>query len=86
MYLILTGAGVIKDGQNSIKWLWFQREKHSLILEQANWFSSEENLEQMEAALQDCNAEKDPVAEARHMTSWLEPAHLTCVPWWGSET
>lgn len=35
----------------------------------------------MEAALQGSNAEKDPVAEARHMTSWLEPAHLTCVPW-----
>lgn len=34
----------------------------------------------MDAALQGSNAEKDPVAETRHMTSWLESAHQTCVP------
>lgn len=67
MYLILTGAGVIKDGQNSIKWLRFHREKHGVILEEANWFSSEEDLEQMEAALQGSNAEKDP-----RSSSWSE--------------
>lgn len=51
-----------------------------------NWFFSEEDLEQMDAALQGSNAEKDPVAEMRNMTSWLESAHQTCVPLWESET
>lgn len=40
----------------------------------------------MEAALQGSSAEKDPGAEVRDRTSWLEPALQTCVPLWGSET
>lgn len=45
-----------------------------------NWVFLDEDLEQMDAALQGSKSEKDPEAEVRYMTSWPWASQLSLCP------